>query len=224
MNYQQGLEDGKKSQSKGWIISGLIHLFGILLIHFYKIPKDFKYSKEYTEGYIKGVKLRRLKYWTFGLLSIIFVITISENSQSTQKQLENNKTNSITGVYYIERSNGYEYTTELKENGEWVHKTFKNGDEQDSGKGFWKIENIEVNFVKETKRIKILIFNGRYYLEITEGNCLYGSSRETQNIISSKNPNLYPSDPEFLRSMNLYSPISLYTFQSLCKDEELSNQ
>ncbi len=93
-DFQQGIEDGKKSQSKRWIISGLIGLFGILFIYLYKIPKDFKFSKEYTEGYIKGVKLRRLKYWTFGLLSIIVVNTISEISQPTQKQSENNKINS----------------------------------------------------------------------------------------------------------------------------------
>ena len=219
MDYQKGLEDGKKSQSKGWIISGLISLFGILLIYFYKIPKDFKYSKEYTEGYIKGVKLRRLKYWTFGLLSILVINVISQSFLKKQES----RIDSIVGTYYIEGYNGSEYTTELKENGKWVYKSYINGQLEYSETGLWETENIELDLVKETRRVKILIFNNSYYLEITKSNCLRGSNKKNQEVVYSKKPNLYPSNPEFLRSMNLFSPIPLDTYQSLCKDESLSN-
>lgn len=217
MNYQQGLEDGKKSQSKGWIISGLIGLIGIILIYLYNIPKDFKYSKEYTEGYVKGVKLRRLKYWTFGLLSILVISLISQSFQKKQES----KIDSIVGTYYIEGYNGSEYITELKENGKWVYKSFKNGQLEYSETGLWETENIELDLVKETRRVKILIFNNSYYLEVTKSNCLRGSSKKNQDVVYSKKPNLSPSNPDFLRSLNLFSPIPLETYQSLCKTDKI---
>ncbi len=258
MNYQQGIEDGKKSQKPIWIISGLISILGLIPIilsylDFFKWGifkiysnspktkninpislKELVNQESYQDGLKKGKLKVRLKYWLIGFG--VFVVTTSINpdinplkmlglkKQSEKNETNSNKTNSITGVYHIEGSNGYEYTTELKENGELVDKTYKYGVLKDSVRGFWEIENIEVNFVKETKRIKILIFNGRYYLEITEDNCLFGSSRETNNMISSKKPNLYPSNPDFLRSMDLYSPLYLGMSEFLCKDEKLSNQ
>ena len=123
MNYQQGLEDGKKSQKPIWIISGLISILGLIPIilsylDFFKWGifkiysnspktkninptslKELVNQESYQVGLKKGKLKVRLKYWLIGFG--VFVVTTSINPDinplkmlGLKKQSEKNETNS----------------------------------------------------------------------------------------------------------------------------------
>lgn len=139
--------------------------------------------------------------------------------ESTQKPSSQGTT--IEGVYY-QKNNYGEYTTEIKNNGTYVYKSYENGEETYSKSGRWKIITVEKKSLKKSNSYDLIVFDNKTCLEITNRDCLSGVSNEVSNIIMTPKYNLFPSDGDFLSSMNMWSPIQLSSYQRLCYDDELS--
>lgn len=237
MNYNKGIEEGKKSQSPLWILSGFISIIGVFLVLFKnKNPKTDGLGDEYIKGYKKGVTKRRWLFFIVGFVLYMSIFTVmdmvsnDENSNSeTTTKTEKKKRNTITGKYY-QTYDKSEWITEIKENESYVTKLYKNGEEKYSKKGKWNILiiNDQFNSVKKSNEssteYKIIVFDNSTYLVVDDENCLIGVSKKVQNLVIDLKYNFTPSIPEVLSSLDIYSPISLNTYQTLCYDEELTNE
>lgn len=233
MSFKEGLENGKKSQSPIWLLSGPLTWIGIILIYNFKKPNkyDFKNeSDEYFEGFKKGVIKRRWSYFfgSFILLTFLSGIFQNTNGDTTKLDTSNNinlittpQRTTIEGVYYQKNIYG-EYTTEIKNNGTYIYKSYENGEETYSESGRWKIITVEKKSLKESNSYDLIVFDNKTCLEITDSFCLSGVSNEVSNIIWTPKYNLFPSDGDLLSSLNMWSPIQLSSYQNLCYDDELS--
>ena len=237
MNYNKGIEEGKKSQSPLWILSGFISIIGVFLVLFKnKNPKTDGLGDEYIKGYKKGVTKRRWLFFIVGFVLYMSIFTVmdmvsnDENSNSeTTTETEKKKRNTITGKYY-QTYDKSEWVTEIKENESYVTKLYKNGEEKYSKKGKWNILiiNDQFNSVKKSNEssteYKIIVFDNSTYLVVDDENCLIGVSKKVQDLMIDLKYNFTPSIPGLLSSLDIDSPISLSTYQTLCYDEELTNK
>ena len=238
MNYNKGIEDGKKSQSLLWILSGFITLIGILLVLFKnKNPKTDGLEDEYIKGYKKGVIKRRWLFFIIGLVLSTLIINIvgkvsnDENSNpEITTEIEMKKRNTIIGTYY-QKDDTTEWVTEIKDDETYVYKIYESGEEEFNKMGTWSMLfiNDQFNSVKKSNKTsteyKILVFDNKSFLVIDDQNCLKGSSKKLSGLLFS-NPeyNLLSSDSKTMSSFNILSPITLGSYETLCYDEELTNE
>ena len=112
-----------------------------------------------------------------------------------------------------------------------MDKVYENGKEELKKEGTWNtlIINDQLNSVKKSNETsteyKILVFDNKSFLVIDDQNCLKGSSKKLSGLLFS-NPeyNLLSSDSKTMSSFNILSPITLGSYETLCYDEELTNQ
>ena len=71
---------------------------------------------------------------------------------------------------------------------------------------------------------KILVFDNESFLVIDDQNCLTASGKKLQELLFTPDYNLLPSYPGLYSSLNIYSPIRLSSYETLCYDEELTNE
>ena len=237
MNYNKGIEEGKKSQSPLWIMSGFISIIGVFLVLFKnKNPKTDGLEDEYIKGYKKGVTKRRWLFFIIGFVLSTLIINIiakgsnDENSNpEITTEIEKKKRNTITGTYY-QKNGTTEWVTEIKDDESYVHKVYENGEEWNKEKGTWNtlIINDQLNSVKKSNETsteyKILVFDNESFLVIDDQNCLTGSGKKLQELLFTPDYNLLPSNPGLYSSLNIYSPIRLSSYETLCYDEELTNE
>ena len=237
MNYNKGVEEGKKSQSPLWILSGFISIIGVFLVLLKnKNPKTDGLGDEYIKGYKKGVTKRRWLFFIIGFVLYMSIFTVidkfsnneTSNSETTTK-IEKIKRNTITGTYY-QKEDTTEWVTEINEDGSYTHKVFDNGEIGINNIGKWEIKIIQDKFnsVKKSNEssteYKILVFDNKSFLVIDNQNCLSSSSKKLQDLLWTPEYELLPSYPDLYSDFNIYSPIRLRNYETLCYDEELTNE
>ena len=90
-DFYKGKKDGKKSQSLFlWSLSSFGNLIGLAIVYFLFMPSKHQFpgkSEAYFDGYIKGIKYKRLLSWLFGL--VFWYIVVLVGSVSLIASLEN---------------------------------------------------------------------------------------------------------------------------------------
>jgi hypothetical protein len=231
MNYNKGVEEGKKSQSPLWILSGFISIIGVFLVLLKnKNPKTDGLGDDYIRGYKKGVTKRRWLFFIIGFVLYMSIFTVIDkfSNSDTITKTEKIKRNTIIGTYY-QKNGTDEWVTEINEDGSYTHKLHDNGELKINDNGKWEIKIIQDKFnsVKKSNEsiteYKILVFDNKTFLKVDYENCLRGSDKVLQKLVMTQGYNLYPSYIGIYGDLGIYSPIRLDMYTTLCYDEELTN-
>ena len=79
-DFYEGKKDGKKSQGLFlWSLSSFGNLIGLAVVYFLFMPSKHQFpdkSEAYYDGFISGIKYKRLLSWLFGLVFWYIVVFV----------------------------------------------------------------------------------------------------------------------------------------------------
>ena len=185
MNYNKGIEEGKKSQSPLWIMSGFISIIGVFLVLFKnKNPKTDGLEDEYTKGYKKGVTKRRWLFFIIGfvLSTLIFTnIDKGSNDEITKTkglkdgkeiikfdrgiQSDWNESFLVQGEFYQENKYDVEVTLKLNDDNTYSFNSYRSGEVVETKEGSWRTKVLKEKKIKDPISIKILILDNKYLFD-----------------------------------------------------------